>query len=167
MTLVVDACVLRSAGVSGKPAPSECRAVLDEIRNAGKMVAVDAELLKEWRRHQSRYSSAWIISMFSRRLIEKKDRFSGKATAVENAVNKLSEPDRSVAIKDIHLVKIAVDCGYCIVSSEKRCRAAFHKASSYCLEISKVFWLYPVEPDCCRVISGLIICPMGWRLDNP
>lgn len=167
MTFVVDACVLRSAGLSGKPTPSECRAVLDEIRKAGETVAVDLDLLNEWRKHQSRYSSAWITSMFSRKLVKKVDKFSGKSDSIVNAVDKLMEPDRSIASKDIHLVKIAVDYSYRVVSSEKRCRASFHKASVHCCEISKVFWIQPVDADCCRVISGLMPCPANWRLDSP
>jgi hypothetical protein len=165
MSLVVDACVLRSAGVSGKPTPSECRAVLDQIRNVGKIVSVDASLLQEWRKHQSRYASAWIVSMFSRKLVDKRDGFSGKAMSVENAVSRLVEPGLSVATKDIHLVKIAVDCGYCVISNEKKCRAAFHEASVHCREISKVFWIYPSEPDCCPVVAGLQPFPANWRLD--
>lgn len=165
MSMVVDACVLRAAGVSGKPTPSECRAVLDEIRNAGKVVSVDVSLLQEWRKHQSRYASAWIVSMYSRRLVDKRESFSGKANSVESAVNQLVEPELSVASKDIHLVKIAVDCGYCVISLEKRCRDAFHLASAHCREISKVFWVYPSEPYCCEVIAGLRPFPTTWRLD--
>lgn len=167
MSLVVDACVLRSAGDSGKPAPANCRAVLEEILRAEKIVSVDGDLMAEWRRHRSRYSSTWMVSMFSRRLIDQRSGFSGKATSVEGAVSKLSEPQLSVARKDMHLLKIAVDCDYQVVSCEKKCRAAFHVASVFCSEIRKVFWLYPDEDDCCLAVSGAIPCPRSWRLDSP
>lgn len=166
MTLVVDACVLRSAGSSGSPTPTECRAILEEIKNSRKHVSIDRKLLAEWRRHKSRYSATWISAMFSRRLIEQIDRFSGKSISVEDAVSKLGEPDRSVALKDIHLIRIAVDRGYCVISCERRCRAAFHKAAVYCSEMSKVFWIFPFEPGACDAVAGRCVTPPEWRLGS-
>ena len=166
MTLVVDACVLRSAGSSGKPTPSECRAILEEIKNNRMRVSIDVELLSEWRRHRSKYSTTWISAMFSRRLVEQLSLFSGKSSSIQNAISKLGEPDRSIALKDIHLLKIAVDRGYCVISCEKRCRAAFHKAAIYCCEISKVFWIFPFELSACDAIAGRCAMPLGWRLDS-
>lgn len=166
MNLVVDTCVLKSAGLSGKHTPSECRAVLEEIKNNSISVSVCDILLAEWKRHKSRYSSTWLVAMYSRKLIDRINTFTGKSRSVENAISRLIEPEKSDAYKDIHLLKVAVDCGYCVVSNERRCRAAFHKASIHCQEISRVSWIFPSETSACDVIAGRCVLPAAWRLSN-
>lgn len=167
MSLVVDACVLRSASVSGKPVPSKCRGVLDEIKKSSIPVSVDDALLKEWRKHRSNYSYLWISSMFSRKLVDRVAVFSGKSTSVENAISYLPEPSKSIACKDAHLLKIAVDRDYIVISSESSCRKAFHVASSHCKEISRVVWIFPSEDLACDVISRKCNAPHNWLLSMP
>ena len=164
MTLVVDACILRSAGTSGKPVPSECRAILEEIKVSSITVSICDDLLAEWRRHKSNYSSAWLVAMYSRRLINKVNGFSGKADSVESAISKLAEPDRTVALKDVHLLKVAVDHGYRVVSNERKCRMAFHNASAHYQEIGRVSWIFPAAPMACDVVAGRCVAPGAWRL---
>lgn len=167
MSLVIDTCVLRAAGNTGKPLPSNCRKVLEEVRHCSVKVSVSEVLLEEWKKHRSTYSRAWLSSMFSRRLIERISSFSGRSSSVCNAVRKLPQPQRTIAEKDVHLVVIAVDRSYRIVSCELRCRAAFHAASSFCNEIKKVVWIIPTDSLACAVVSGRVSPPALWQLANP
>lgn len=167
MSLVVDACVLRSASESGKPLPSMCRAVLEAVKLSAITVSVDDILLDEWRRHRSKYSQSWIVAMYSRRLIERVSSFSGKINSVQGAVLSLSEPQRSIASKDIHLIKLAVDRDYRVVSCELSCRVAFCAASRFCNEIGRIVWIIPTYPNAVEVVVRRELPPKGWLLLNP
>lgn len=172
MGLVIDACVLKSASMAGKPLPSACRAILEEVKTSSTVVAACPVLLHEWRKHRSNYSLKWIVAMYSRRLIKSVDRFSGKSSAIDSAISKLDEPYKNVAAKDSHLLKIAVDGDMRVVSSEVACRKAFSVASGYCKEIGSVVWIDPSAKDGgspVRVAIGVDSAPKEWLLasSNP
>ena len=165
MGLVIDACVLRSASMAGKPLPSACRAVLEEVKSSSTIVSACPTLLAEWRKHRSNYSRMWLVAMYSRRLIKSVNKFSGKAASIDAAISRLSEPDRTVASKDAHLLKIAVDGDKRVVSSEQCCKRAFTLASNNYSEIAKVAWIDPSGAgDPCRVASGALPPPREWLL---
>lgn len=167
MGLVIDACVLKSASMAGKPLPSACRTVLEEVKSSSIIVSACPVLLQEWRKHRSGYSVKWMVSMYSRRLVKKVDKFSGKALSIDSAISKLDDPGKSVAAKDSHLLKLAIDGDMRVVSSEVACRDFFSVASEHCKEIGSVVWIDPseggeVSPS--RVAIGLEPSPKEWFL---
>lgn len=165
MGIVIDACVLRSASLSDKPLPGACRLILEEVTGSSVRVLVCDALLAEWRRHRSIYAQKWISSMYSRRLLVKLTVFSGRSTAVENAVARLDERHKVNAEKDLHLLKLALDGDRVVVSSEKACREAFILAGGFFPEIQDVVWIEPLAGqqaiDVIRTRRG---APREWRL---
>lgn len=145
MAIVIDACVLRSASSSEKPLPSNCRAMLEAVRDNAVSVAVCSTLNQEWRKHRSRYASMWMVAMYSRRLVRSVNDFSGRADAVDHAIARLPERSREAAEKDAHLLKSALDNSKIVVSSELNCRAAFVEASVHYGEIGRVGWVDPAD----------------------
>lgn len=165
MGLVIDACVLRSASAAGKPLPSACRAVLERVKASSTVVSACPALLGEWRKHRSNYSRMWIVAMYSRKLIKPIEKFSGRAASVDAAISRLGEPDRTVAAKDAHLLKIALDGSKLVVSSEQCCKRAFSLASSHYSEIAQVAWIDPSgDGDPCQVAVGALQPPRDWLL---
>lgn len=165
MGLVIDACILRSASKAGKPLPSACRAILEEVKSSLTVVSACPTLMAEWHKHRSNYSRMWLVAMYSRRLIKPVNKFSGKAESIDAAISRLNEPDRTVASKDAHLLKIAIDGNKRVVSSEQCCKRAFSLASNNYSEIAKIAWIDPSEAgDPCRVAIGALPPPREWLL---
>lgn len=167
MDLVIDACVLRAAGLSDKPLPKSCRTVLDAVRGSGVRVVVCNALLEEWREHKSRYAQQWISSMFARRLVSRVNSFSGRSAVIDAVIGQLPEPQRSCAEKDGHLIKVAVDHGRVVVSQEIQSRRAFACAAATCREIAEVVWANPESGEVViKFISGASDAPSEWFLGH-
>lgn len=163
--IVVDACVVHSASESSVPLPKQCREALNAIKN-GDLTAVACEtLLAEWRNHRSKYALTWLTSMFARRRLKRVTGYLAKSAGAELAVSRLPEPHRSIGLKDIHLLRLAIDHDGLIVSSEKRCQAAFSSAKAGFPQIGIVAFVDPaVGAPLLNCLTGAAPIDPSWNL---
>jgi len=145
--LVVDACVVQSAGAEDATSPvsRNCRDVLKAIYDICHRVVLTPDLDGEWRRHMSGFARKWRRWMKSKRKVEPledptDDRLRRE---VEHAA-----PSRAKAramLKDMHLVEAALATDNVVVSSETNARRLFAAASSYIPRLANVMWVDPSE----------------------
>jgi len=65
MDLVIDADVMRSASEKEHPISSNSREVLELVRDRGHRVVHSQRIFEEHKKHESRYSSTWRVSMIA------------------------------------------------------------------------------------------------------
>ena len=168
MNFTVDACVVRASGESGSGASSVCRSALLALSHRSVRLVCCPTLKDEWRRHASRFGTAWLASMASKGLLRYVSLNAVHQAGVVNAIATLPPCDTPVAMKDAHLVVNAISNNATVLSLEVRCRAKFHLACAAYAPIGAVVWIDPVrhvgqlEP---YLDSGAILGP--WRLSQP
>ncbi|QIY79431.1 hypothetical protein [Chromobacterium violaceum] len=69
IAVVVDADVASAAGKSEHLTSKSSRKVMETVREKRHSVLFCKSLMNEWRNHQSRYSSSWLNSMISKKLV--------------------------------------------------------------------------------------------------
>lgn len=141
--LVVDACVLRSAGGREHPDSAVCGRALEEIRSVGHIVVHTPAMYSEWMEHKSRYSLAWLSRMESKRLIESlpndpvDQQLRARIEGSGQHVNRIK-----AAMKDVHLLEAARHTDRAIISVERRSKEIF-------MQIPKVLdgiaWVDPIQ----------------------
>lgn len=145
--LVIDACVL-SAASHGRPdeSASRCADVLDAVRTMDALVFCAPDGLQEWLAHRSRYAALWLTALrASRRL---KIVYGHENQSLRRCVHKAlrSTNRRIAALKDVHLVEVALIESASIVSSDKEARGLFRSVGSRCTVLCDVIWMSPDEP---------------------
>lgn len=111
MRIVVDASVAKAAGTgrpgAGPPSP-ECVAALEAISQAGLRVVFNAELNREWQKHQRPFSTTWLKTMISRKRMEVvRENWPGEGELLGAAAQLPGQQPEAVA-KDIHLIGLAM-----------------------------------------------------------
>jgi len=125
--IVVDADIMRAAGLSEKPTATHARMILESIQHRGHSIVIAKPLNDEYKRHQSQFAERWKSQMVSNKRV--------KFTQYEDnpALRKLliqSLPADNVAAeaaveKDAHLLEIALQHGQRIVSKDKKAKKYF------------------------------------------
>lgn len=165
MMVVVDACVLRSASESDVPLPKQCREALDAVRKGGRTVVACKTLQAEWRNHRSLYSQCWLTSMYAKRRVKVVDAYLPRSQSAEHAISRLAEPLKSHGLKDVHLLRLAIDNDGMIVSSERRCRESFSAAKSSFAPIGNVAFVDPAAGEPLhRFLCGTDPIDPTWKL---
>jgi predicted nucleic acid-binding protein len=145
--IVIDADVAQAAGETHHPVSSACRRALEDIRKICHRVAMDERVLEEWKKHQSRFAKNWLASMRSKRKV-----FFIKPTNIEDLTEilegaGLSGKQNEVALKDLHLVEVAMASDLAIISLDKKARAVFEKVSRSSPRLKKVVWANPTSTE--------------------
>ncbi|MBP8972476.1 MAG: hypothetical protein KBH93_01260 [Anaerolineae bacterium] len=153
--LVIDADIARSAGGKGAvaPVPIQCRSFLDEVRKTGHKMVITPDISTEWKKHASRYSQTWRVSMQSRGQIIS----VGYNDRIENEVlrGEIREysPDPNgceAMLKDVHLIEAALATHRIISSRDERARRLFGEISKPISLIRQIVWVNPtVEAKDC------------------
>lgn len=109
-SIVIDTSIARSAGSSDASCEqaSSCRNLLIEVLEICHHFATSPEIEKEWNKHQSPFSVAWLTEMERRGKVDRYN--STKITGLSGAIGKLKKVDqggRAKMQKDRHLVEAA------------------------------------------------------------
>ncbi|QEH68626.1 hypothetical protein [Cellulosilyticum sp. WCF-2] len=149
MAVVVDACILHSAGKTEVPVSKACREVLDEIRKQKCCVALNKELIAEWKKHKSSFSHTWWAAMCSQGLIYKVDKYDEnlrKCIAREcDEYKRISDKEKEDILKDIHLAELAFETSDTIFSRDEKVKKLFFKVKNQISELADIIWINPVD----------------------
>lgn len=138
--LVIDACVLRSAGTTDHPRSRSCRNFLMGVLEICHRVAVSEKLLAEWNMHQSRFSAIWRGSMARR----------GKPEILISRVNTdldircFSPAHKNAIKKDLHLIETAFAADHVVVTGDGKLRTALGSTEQGRALLRGIRWLNPV-----------------------
>lgn len=140
--LVIDASVARAAGFSEQAVSSATRQFLNSVLDICHRMALTEPIREEWRRHQSKFTERWRLSMYARRKIVllPNNEDAGLTARLQNA----NQPqDRQSTLKDIPLILAARQADGIVVSRDDNARMLFQVR-----ELRDIMWVNPVpEPD--------------------
>lgn len=124
LSIVIDADIARSSGLSEHPISSGSRNLLDNVSTNGHKVVMCPLLMEEWRKHRSVYARTWLASMIAKRRVTfvKEPDILAKSYLLEHIEDTSL---REVALKDVHLVDAALKYDNLIASNDDRARNAF------------------------------------------
>ena len=128
--LVIDADIMRAAGVSEHPVSSNARLILESIKSAGHRMVHTPAIIKEHKRHQSRFARTWRASMFSRKLHAPKNASEDAELRkhLVHAQNVESPNDETAVLKDAHLLEAAAASDMRVLSKDTTAKRLFQKA---------------------------------------
>ncbi|MGL5675883.1 MAG: hypothetical protein ACRDDX_05700 [Cellulosilyticaceae bacterium] len=147
--VIVDACIARSASKSEHPVSTACRSVLEQVREQGYYIGMNKMLFQEWRKHNSRYASAWLASMVSSKKIytvtTENLEIREKAIKEYEVHKRISEKEATAILKDIHLLDVVFETNGVLFSCDENIRVLFYRISNQIGEIVNVIWINPVN----------------------
>jgi hypothetical protein len=147
--IVVDTDIASSA--SGELAydtrPKQCRDFLIAVKDNKHSVVLTEAIHEEWRKHQSKFTRTWLVSMYARRLVSHieapaDDKLRRK---VEQAA--ISQKKSEAMLKDVHLVEAALQTDKIVTSLDETVRQCFHKATSTIVILKQIAWANPCKED--------------------
>jgi hypothetical protein len=138
--LVVDASVVRAAGETEHPVSKACRDCLTAIRDICHRVAVTPELHEELRRHMSRFSRKWRISMAARR----KPLVAIEPATVSIDLTACTATDRDAIEKDLHLLGAARAADSVVVTLDTSLKSALAGQPDGRALLQSLVWIDPV-----------------------
>ncbi|MEG0517140.1 MAG: hypothetical protein RR523_15985 [Cetobacterium sp.] len=140
MKFIIDADILRSAGTSEHPISSTSRNLLNGIKDGDGVAVYCPTLMQEWKKHRSTFASAWTVAMISRkRLLSTKVNNETKLflEALDDSKNK------NVALKDAHLIDLAIATDKIIFSNDLKAKEAFTMLLDNRDSFRNICWLSP------------------------
>ena len=123
--VVVDACVMRSAGETEHPISSCCRKTLSDILTICHNAIVNDRLRDEWSRHASHRAKKWVGAMTRRGKIDEATDFKAGIT-----LRDVRADDRAIIEKDRMLVDIAYGSGCIVISTDDKVRLALERTGN-------------------------------------
>ncbi|MCH4997829.1 hypothetical protein I1A41_16650 [Pectobacterium carotovorum] len=150
--IVIDADILRSSGIKENPISSASRKVLLAVLKSTCSAVVNKELEKEWRTHASKIGISWWASMKAKNKIIKCLHDNIYYSIVHDSG--LDEGVRLIALKDSHLITLAISHDKIVTSNDDRARNAFRKLCSEREELEKIYWINATE-NTDEIISSL------------
>jgi len=146
-SLVIDASVARSAGISGQPASNRCRLFLEEVLRICHSFAATEELQLEWKKHASLFARHWVRSMFARKKFNRFDLGHDERLRAQILAAARGEGEGQQMLKDAHLIETALGLGSPVVSLDDRARNSFNEASRAVQRLRSVVWVNPTADD--------------------
>ncbi len=142
--LVVDACVLHSAGGHEQPMSRACGRALNEITAVGHFVVVTPAIKEEWMEHAALYSLRWLSLAQSRQRIHSIEDVPEPQLRARIEDSGLQASRIAAALKDVHLLEAARQTDHAIISRDGAARNIF-------LQIPRVMdglaWVHPVDHE--------------------
>ena len=146
--LVIDADVALSAGGihSIHPTCSQCRALLRAVLKICHRVVMTEPIRREWRRHASRFSKRWLVSMTKRdKVVEPKGPCEYPRLR-RRLASLVPKPAGLAAMqKDLHLVEAAIATDRVVISCDDKARGAFRRTAADIGALRSVAWVNPTE----------------------
>ena len=147
--IVIDTCIARSAG--GKDAGNEvsknCRDFLTAVLTICHNAVFTKSILKEWRKHRSRFSNTWLRTMIARKKAIIIDIQDNETFIREIKDSSLIDQHKEAAIKDLILIRAALETDKIIASYDDRARNHYRALSIIIGEFRDVCWVNPVKPE--------------------
>ncbi len=140
--LVIDACVARSAGKTENPVSSSCREYLLEVLKICHRVAVTPDIREEWKRHQSRFTRKWKVSMAA----HQKPLRDIEIEPVKEWLNlpAFAPQHRAAVEKDLCLLEAALGADRVIVTRDDALRKALGTTPQGIRLRDRIRWCNPV-----------------------
>lgn len=143
--LVVDADILGAAG--GQPNP-DCRGVavrafLIAVLSICHRVVVTPAISGEWKRHASRFSRQWRVSMEARKKIIRLDAPEDARLRKQLARAIPVRRDKEAALKDVHLIEAARAADGIVASLDEKARQIFASACVPIPDLASLTWVNP------------------------
>lgn len=168
--LVIDADVMRAAGISEHPVSKNARLILERIRDGGHRLVQTPALKKEHDKHQSLLAKQWRGSMVSRKqwVPKKPSEDMPLRLHLVRAQNEASPKDETAVLKDTHLLEAAASSDFRIVSKDTAARQLIQKGCPLPEPYGRIQWadatLTPGETllwieQGCPDRTDLRICP--------
>jgi hypothetical protein len=151
--IVVDANVAQSAGnTNDAPTSQHSRKALFAIRESKLMLVLSPPFEDEWKRHESRFSRKWRVSMQQRGLIYwvPEEEF----VVLRRRIKEISDRTfpKAALLKDIHVFACALATNRVIVSNEVRLKKHLIRLGSFEAKVLDILWASPsTEGDACSV----------------
>ncbi|MBA0180358.1 hypothetical protein [Pectobacterium carotovorum] len=150
--IVIDADILRSSGTTEHPISSASRKVLQAVLDSACFAVVNEELENEWKQHSSRVAIGWRASMRSKSKIIRCAEGNFYYSIVHDSG--LEEKLRRIALKDSHLVTLAIGHDKIVTSNDDRARKAFCNLCGERTELGQIFWVN-VTNNSAEIINAL------------
>lgn len=146
MDVVIDANLARSAGQTVHPLSSTARQLLINIYEQRHHILFCRKLSHEWRTHSSLFSKKWLATMIAK----KRYKFVESLNQTELVLESLSispqlEKLKYEALKDAHLIDLALCGDKIIFSNEVVARKAFCELLENEPHIMSIYWFSPVR----------------------
>lgn len=143
--IVIDACIAKSAGKTDHPISKSCRDFLENTLRICHRVVTTPASIKEWKKHQSRFSLTWLASMTSKGKVIRLS--TTDMPSLEKEIEDLPFTDKSLRaiLKDLHLVEAALATDNVVASMDDIARNLFHQAAKPVKELRKVTWVNPTK----------------------
>ena len=147
--LVLDADIARAAG--GENTKDErsksCRDFLTVVQDTQHKVVSTEAIRSEWRTHQSRFTTAWFVSMLAQKKIcwINAPADNDLRRKVEYAT--MSEKKRAAMLKDVHLIEAAFQADRIVISMDETVRQYFHEATHSIGILKQVAWVNPCKGE--------------------
>lgn len=144
LSIVIDADIARSSGLSEHPISSGSRKLLESVTQNGHSASMCPVLLDEWKKHRSLFARKWLTSMIAKRRINfLKDIQTEARDFLENRIE--DSALKEVALKDVHLVDAALCTHKLIASNDDRARNAFCTYSKHTGLWNEIAWVNAIS----------------------
>ncbi len=143
--IVVDASIARSAGTTENPVSIRSREFLQTMLHVCHRIVMTTDLMREWRKHQSKFAAGWLSAMVRRgrvvTVVPNADRYSMLALAIRHSEGTTNQHD--ALAKDCLLVVAAWEADHLIASRDDRVRKLFASLNSHVDGIGRLIWVNP------------------------
>jgi hypothetical protein len=106
-----------------------------------------AAVLEQWRDHRSRFSSAWLTSMYARKKVERVDVSENHDLRRRLATLAGSQRELDEMLGDAHLLEAALATDMIVASLDEMARNRFGQASAAIAELRLIMWVNPEIPE--------------------
>jgi predicted nucleic acid-binding protein len=145
--IVVDADIMRAAGVSEKPNAANARMILESIQQCGHYIVMAKPINDEYKRHQSKFAGRWknqMISQMRAKFVHYKENPTLRALLIQ-ALPDDNDAAEAAVIKDAHLLEVALEHGQRIVSKDKKAKNNFQHACAIKGDHRSLLWADATE----------------------
>ena len=142
-SIIIDADIARSSGLSIHPVSSGSRALLETVAKNGHAAAICPTLMAEWKKHRSLFATKWLASMIAKKKVIFIKPEQQIIVEIEAHLNDLKK--KSIAEKDSHLIDAALASDKIIASNDDVARNVFCELSVSCGNIKKIKWFNAVS----------------------
>jgi hypothetical protein len=142
--IVVDASVLRSAGLTENPTSRLCREALQTMLDYCHRAAFSGDVAAEWRTHASRFSVGWLSAMAARKKLVRVDE-PVPAENVRDALRaSIASPAEWDAVeKDFHLLVTALATDRTVLTQDEKLRHILHAAAHEVIDLRRLVFANP------------------------
>lgn len=147
--IVVDASVVRAAGGEDAtfPTSKHCRDFLKAIHTICHRVVMTPEIRDEWKRHMSRFSRKWRVSMEAKKKLCRIKPVPDDDLCAKILETGSGQGQQDALQKDLRLIEAALATDNSIAALDDTARRAFINAARSVREIRRIVWVNPAKTN--------------------